>query len=83
MKFNTCFVCFKCDNFRASKEIYHSSSLSDMVTTPLSPGQDDVFWNMSHSKEQPPKVGKTRGVWHSWGSVALHSVVSTLSASQS
>ncbi|XP_063277871.1 mitogen-activated protein kinase kinase kinase kinase 4-like isoform X2 [Prinia subflava] len=46
----------QCDNFRASKDVYHSSSLSDMVTTPLSPGQDDVFWSASHSKEQPPKV---------------------------
>ncbi|XP_066038139.1 mitogen-activated protein kinase kinase kinase kinase 4-like isoform X1 [Chamaea fasciata] len=46
----------QCDNFRASKDVYHSSSLSDMVTAPLSPGQDDVFWSTSHSKEQPPKV---------------------------
>ncbi|XP_039945385.1 mitogen-activated protein kinase kinase kinase kinase 4-like isoform X3 [Hirundo rustica] len=46
----------QCDNFRASKDVYHSSSLSDMVTAPLSPGQDDVFWGTSHSKEQPPKV---------------------------
>ncbi|XP_062359123.1 nik-related protein kinase [Cinclus cinclus] len=46
----------QCENFRASKDTYHSSSLSDMVTAPLSPGQDDVFWSVSHSKEQPPKV---------------------------
>ncbi|RMC08132.1 hypothetical protein DUI87_15166 [Hirundo rustica rustica] len=51
----------QCDNFRASKDVYHSSSLSDMVTAPLSPGQDDVFWGTSHSKEQPPKLG---GVSH-------------------
>ncbi|XP_014742503.1 PREDICTED: nik-related protein kinase isoform X1 [Sturnus vulgaris] len=46
----------QCENFRASKDVYHSSSLSDMVTAPLSPGQDDVFWSTNHSKEQPPKV---------------------------
>ncbi|KAL9837431.1 nik-related protein kinase isoform 1-T1 [Geothlypis trichas] len=46
----------QCENFRASKDVYHSSSLSDMVTAPLSPGQDEVFWSTSHSKEQPPKV---------------------------
>ncbi|NWW38744.1 TNIK kinase, partial [Panurus biarmicus] len=45
----------QCDSFRASKDVYHSSSLSDMMTAPLSPGQD-VFWSLSHSKEQPPKV---------------------------
>ncbi|XP_061213969.1 nik-related protein kinase isoform X2 [Neopsephotus bourkii] len=46
----------ECENFRASKDVYHSSSLSDMVTTPLSPVQDDVFWSISQSEEQPPKV---------------------------
>ncbi|KAM6057235.1 nik-related protein kinase isoform 3-T3 [Theristicus caerulescens] len=46
----------ECENFRASKDVYHSSSLSDMVTTPLSPVQDDVFWSMSQNEEQPPKV---------------------------
>ncbi|XP_023781937.1 mitogen-activated protein kinase kinase kinase kinase 4-like [Cyanistes caeruleus] len=71
----------QCDSFRASKDVYHSSSLSDMVTAPLSPGQDDVFWSVSHSKEQPPKVGKTQGVWHSWGLIALCCVVSTLCTS--
>uniref|UniRef100_A0A8C3LXB9 non-specific serine/threonine protein kinase n=1 Tax=Chrysolophus pictus TaxID=9089 RepID=A0A8C3LXB9_CHRPC len=50
------FVCFKCDNFQASKDVYHSSSLSDMVTTLVSLGQDDVFWSGSQSGEQPPKV---------------------------
>ncbi|XP_074864007.1 nik-related protein kinase isoform X2 [Carettochelys insculpta] len=40
------------ENLRISRDIYHSSSLSDMVGTPMSPGQDDVFW----SEEQPPKV---------------------------
>ncbi|KAM8997602.1 nik-related protein kinase isoform 1-T1 [Ara ararauna] len=46
----------QCENFRASKDVYHSSSLSDMVTTPLSPVQDDVFWSISQNEEQPPKV---------------------------
>ncbi|KAM6381699.1 nik-related protein kinase isoform 3-T3 [Pluvialis apricaria] len=46
----------QCENFRASKDVYHSSSLSDMVTTPLSPVQDDVFWSVSQNEEQPPKV---------------------------
>nr|XP_009503174.1 PREDICTED: mitogen-activated protein kinase kinase kinase kinase 4-like [Phalacrocorax carbo] len=50
------FICFKCENFRASKDVYHSSSLSDMVTAPLSPVQDDVFWSMSPNEEPPPKV---------------------------
>ncbi|XP_010220054.1 PREDICTED: mitogen-activated protein kinase kinase kinase kinase 4-like [Tinamus guttatus] len=49
-------VLVQCENFRASRDAYHSSSLSDMVTTPVSPGQDDVFWNMSQNEEQPPKV---------------------------
>ncbi|KAM9274139.1 nik-related protein kinase isoform 1-T1 [Morus bassanus] len=46
----------ECDNFRASKDVYHSSSLSDMVTAPFSPVQDDVFWSVSPNEEQPPKV---------------------------
>ncbi|XP_064526020.1 mitogen-activated protein kinase kinase kinase kinase 4-like isoform X4 [Pseudopipra pipra] len=46
----------QCENFRASKDVYHSSSLSDMVTAPLSPVQDDVFWSVSQNEEQPPKV---------------------------
>ncbi|KAM6323361.1 nik-related protein kinase [Podargus strigoides] len=49
-------VLVQCENFRASKDVYLSSSLSDMVTTPLSPVQDDVFWSMSQNEEQPPKV---------------------------
>nr|XP_009670313.1 PREDICTED: nik-related protein kinase isoform X2 [Struthio camelus australis] len=49
-------VLVQCENFRASRDAYHSSSLSDMVTTPVSPGQDDVFWSMSQNEEQPPKV---------------------------
>ncbi|XP_054695205.1 nik-related protein kinase [Grus americana] len=49
-------VLVQCENFQASKDVYHSSSLSDMVTTPLSPVQDDVFWSMSQNEEQPPKV---------------------------
>uniref|UniRef100_A0A8C9WLZ0 non-specific serine/threonine protein kinase n=1 Tax=Scleropages formosus TaxID=113540 RepID=A0A8C9WLZ0_SCLFO len=35
----------------------HSSSMSDMVTTPVSPGLDDVFWDFPTSEERPPKVG--------------------------
>ncbi|XP_074963176.1 nik-related protein kinase isoform X2 [Phalacrocorax aristotelis] len=46
----------ECENFRASKDVYHSSSLSDMVTAPLSPVQDDVFWSMSPNEEPAPKV---------------------------
>ncbi|XP_050166192.1 nik-related protein kinase isoform X2 [Myiozetetes cayanensis] len=49
-------VVVQCENFRASKDVYHSSSLSDMVTAPLSPVQDDVFWSVSQNEEQPPKV---------------------------
>uniref|UniRef100_A0A8C3B9B1 non-specific serine/threonine protein kinase n=1 Tax=Cairina moschata TaxID=8855 RepID=A0A8C3B9B1_CAIMO len=49
-------VVVQCDNFRASKDAYHSSSLSDMATIPVSPGQDDVFWSEIQNEEQPPKV---------------------------
>uniref|UniRef100_A0A8C9EKN2 non-specific serine/threonine protein kinase n=1 Tax=Pavo cristatus TaxID=9049 RepID=A0A8C9EKN2_PAVCR len=49
-------VLVQCDNFQASKDVYHSSSLSDMVTTLVGLGQDDVFWSGSQSEEQPPKV---------------------------
>ncbi|XP_054244421.1 nik-related protein kinase [Indicator indicator] len=49
-------VFVQCENFRASKDVYHSSSLSDMMTAPLSPVQDDVFWKMGPNEEQPPKV---------------------------
>ncbi|XP_069468828.1 nik-related protein kinase isoform X3 [Ambystoma mexicanum] len=44
------------ENLRASKDVHHSSSLSDMIISPLTPGQDDVFWNCLHSDEEPPKV---------------------------
>ncbi|XP_078544797.1 nik-related protein kinase isoform X1 [Lissotriton helveticus] len=44
------------ENLRSSRDIHHSSSLSDMVISPVSPGQDDVFWNYLHNEEQPPKV---------------------------
>ncbi|EMP35387.1 Mitogen-activated protein kinase kinase kinase kinase 4 [Chelonia mydas] len=43
------------ENLRTSRDVYHSSSLSDMVITPLSPGQDDVFWSVCQNEEQPPK----------------------------
>ncbi|XP_072837500.2 nik-related protein kinase isoform X1 [Pogona vitticeps] len=43
------------ENLQASREMYHSSSLSDVAVTPLSPTQDDVFWNCQ-TEEQPPKV---------------------------
>lgn len=66
VQFNIYFISFKCENFRASKDVYHSSSLSDMVTTPLSPVQDDVFWSVSQNEEPPPKVCETQGVWHCW-----------------
>nr|XP_056715822.1 nik-related protein kinase [Euleptes europaea] len=42
------------ENLRASREM--CSSLSDVATTPLSLSQDDVFWNVCHLEEQPPKV---------------------------
>lgn len=71
VQFNMYFICFKCENFRASKDVYHSSSLSDMVTTPLSPVQDDVFWSVSQNEEQPPKVCETRGIWHCQCLIAL------------
>ncbi|KAH1165709.1 nik-related protein kinase [Mauremys mutica] len=44
------------ENLRTSRDVYHSSSLSDMVITPVSPGQDDVFWSICQNEEQPPKV---------------------------
>lgn len=37
----------------SSGEIHHSSSLSDVSTTPVSPILDDVFFNPA---EQPPKI---------------------------
>ncbi|XP_053129756.1 nik-related protein kinase isoform X2 [Hemicordylus capensis] len=44
------------ENLRTSREMCHSSSLSDVAVTPLSPSQDDVFWNVGQTEEQPPKV---------------------------
>uniref|UniRef100_A0A8C8R6V2 non-specific serine/threonine protein kinase n=1 Tax=Pelusios castaneus TaxID=367368 RepID=A0A8C8R6V2_9SAUR len=44
------------ENLQASRDIYHSSSLSDMVVTPASPGQDEVFWSVNLNEEHPPKV---------------------------
>ncbi|XP_034969174.1 nik-related protein kinase [Zootoca vivipara] len=44
------------ENLRATRDMYHSSSLSDVAVTPASPNQDDVFWSICQSEEQPPKV---------------------------
>ncbi|XP_075429435.1 nik-related protein kinase isoform X2 [Ascaphus truei] len=44
------------ESLRSSRDYHHSSSLSDMVLTPVTPGQDDVFWNSLQHEEQPPKV---------------------------
>ncbi|XP_039768288.1 nik-related protein kinase isoform X3 [Ornithorhynchus anatinus] len=44
------------ENLRTSRDSYHSSSLSDMAILPLSPGQNEVFWNVLQNEEQPPKV---------------------------
>ncbi|XP_032993316.1 nik-related protein kinase isoform X1 [Lacerta agilis] len=44
------------ENLRASRDMYHSSSLSDVAVIPASPSQDDVFWSICQSEEQPPKV---------------------------
>ncbi|KAH0630842.1 hypothetical protein JD844_004141 [Phrynosoma platyrhinos] len=44
------------ENLRTSRDMYHSSSLSDVAVTPISPSQDDVFWNICQPEEQPPKV---------------------------
>ncbi|XP_035265539.1 mitogen-activated protein kinase kinase kinase kinase 4 isoform X4 [Anguilla anguilla] len=44
-------------NLRSSRESHHSSSLSDMATSPVSPTADDVFWDVFPSpEERPPKV---------------------------
>ncbi|XP_015206853.1 mitogen-activated protein kinase kinase kinase kinase 4 isoform X2 [Lepisosteus oculatus] len=43
-------------NLRLSRDTQHSSSMSDMAMSPLSPEQDDVFWDFSNSEELPPKV---------------------------
>ncbi|XP_057205214.1 mitogen-activated protein kinase kinase kinase kinase 4 isoform X1 [Triplophysa rosa] len=40
-------------NLCSSGEIHHSSSMSDVSTTPLSPTLDDVFFNPA---QQPPKI---------------------------
>ncbi|XP_061454971.1 nik-related protein kinase [Rhineura floridana] len=44
------------ENLRTSRDMYHSSSLSDVAVTPLSPSQDEVFWSICQTEEQPPKV---------------------------
>ncbi|KAL4631549.1 mitogen-activated protein kinase kinase kinase kinase 4-like isoform X4 [Arapaima gigas] len=43
-------------NLRSSREAQHSSSMSDMATTPVSPGLDDVFWDFPNAEERPPRV---------------------------
>ncbi|XP_052363079.1 mitogen-activated protein kinase kinase kinase kinase 4-like isoform X5 [Oncorhynchus keta] len=43
-------------NLHSSRDIPHSSSMSDMATTPMSPMLDDVFWDFQSSMECPPKV---------------------------
>ncbi|XP_066437865.1 nik-related protein kinase [Eleutherodactylus coqui] len=44
------------ENLRSSKDNHYSSSLSDMIISPLTPGKDDVFWGLVQGEEQPPKV---------------------------
>lgn len=44
------------ENLRSSRDLYHSSSLSDVAVSPLSTSQEDVFWNVCQNEEQPPKV---------------------------
>ncbi|XP_063793429.1 nik-related protein kinase [Pseudophryne corroboree] len=44
------------ENLRSSRDNHCSSSLSDMIITPLTPGKDDVFWSALQVEEQPPKV---------------------------
>ncbi|XP_023845236.1 mitogen-activated protein kinase kinase kinase kinase 4 isoform X4 [Salvelinus sp. IW2-2015] len=43
-------------NLNSSRDAPHSSSMSDMATTPMSPMFDDVFWDLQSSMECPPKV---------------------------
>ncbi|XP_014055598.1 mitogen-activated protein kinase kinase kinase kinase 4 isoform X3 [Salmo salar] len=43
-------------NLHSSRDNPHSSSMSDMATTPMSPMFDDVFWDFQNSMECPPKV---------------------------
>ncbi|XP_028671522.2 LOW QUALITY PROTEIN: TRAF2 and NCK-interacting protein kinase [Erpetoichthys calabaricus] len=49
-------VCPQNANLRSSRESQHSSSLSDMVVSPVSPSEDDVFWDLPQNHEAPPKV---------------------------
>ncbi|XP_026530508.1 mitogen-activated protein kinase kinase kinase kinase 4-like [Notechis scutatus] len=44
------------ENLRMSRDVSHGSLLSDVAVTPLSPSQDEVFWSLSQTEEQPPKV---------------------------
>ncbi|XP_070959345.1 mitogen-activated protein kinase kinase kinase kinase 4-like isoform X5 [Oncorhynchus clarkii lewisi] len=43
-------------NLHSSRDAPHSSSMSDMASTPMSPMFDDVFWDFQSSMECPPKV---------------------------
>ncbi|XP_072286891.1 nik-related protein kinase isoform X2 [Pyxicephalus adspersus] len=44
------------ENLRSSRDNHYSSSLSDMIISPITPGKDDVFWGALQGEEQPPKV---------------------------
>ncbi|XP_018413981.1 PREDICTED: mitogen-activated protein kinase kinase kinase kinase 4-like [Nanorana parkeri] len=44
------------ENLRSSRDNHYSSSLSDMIISPMSPGKDDVFWGALQGEDQPPKV---------------------------
>lgn len=44
------------ENLRSSRDNHCSSSLSDMIISPMTPGKDDVFWGALQGEEQPPKV---------------------------
>ncbi|XP_068107156.1 nik-related protein kinase isoform X2 [Hyperolius riggenbachi] len=44
------------ENLRSSRDNHYSSSLSDMVISPVTPGKDDVFWASLQGEEPPPKV---------------------------
>ncbi|XP_026558658.1 nik-related protein kinase isoform X2 [Pseudonaja textilis] len=44
------------ENLRMSRDVSHGSLLSDVAVTSLSPSQDEVFWSLSQTEEQPPKV---------------------------
>uniref|UniRef100_A0A8C0QJ24 non-specific serine/threonine protein kinase n=1 Tax=Chelonoidis abingdonii TaxID=106734 RepID=A0A8C0QJ24_CHEAB len=69
------------ENLRTSRDVYHSSSLSDMVITPMSPGQDDVFWSVCQNEEQPPKVLETEGVNAKYSDMIFVSVFSNVQQS--